>query len=58
MPDEPKEKIDQLNSDRRILLVDDEPYNIMGLKIQLMQSGYKDIISKVDFAFNGKEAIQ
>ena len=31
--DELKEKIDQVNSDRRILIVDDEPYNIMGLKI-------------------------
>jgi len=30
----------------------------MGLKILLMQSGYKDIISKVDNAFNGLEAIQ
>ena len=55
--DELKEKIDLVNSDRRILLVDDEPYNIMGLKIQLMQTEYKDIISKVDQAFNGLEAI-
>ena len=46
-----------MNSDRRILIVDDEPYNIMGLKIQLMQTEYKDIISKVDQAFNGLEAI-
>jgi len=30
----------------------------MGLKIQLMQTGNKDIISKVDYAFNGLEAIQ
>ena len=29
----------------------------MGLKIQLMQTGYKDIISKVDFAYNGLEAV-
>jgi YesN/AraC family two-component response regulator len=56
--EEIKLKIDQVNSDRRILLVDDEPYNIMGLKIQLIQSGYKDIISYVDQAFNGLEAIQ
>ena len=55
--DELKEKIDQVNSDRRILIVDDEPYNIMGLKIQLMQTGYKDIISIVDYAFNGLEAV-
>ena len=29
----------------------------MGLKIQLMQTGYKDIISIVDYAFNGLEAV-
>jgi hypothetical protein len=33
-------KIDIVNNDRRILIVDDEPYNIMGLKILLMQAGY------------------
>ena len=38
-----KLSIDQINSDRRILIVDDEPYNIMGLKIVLMQTGYGNI---------------
>ena len=28
--------LDAINKDRRILLVDDEPYNIMGLKIILI----------------------
>jgi hypothetical protein len=35
--------IDEVNSNRRILIVDDEPYNIMGLKIMLMQAGYNNI---------------
>ncbi len=38
-----KLSIDEINSDRRILIVDDEPYNIMGLKIVLLQAGYGDI---------------
>jgi hypothetical protein len=38
-----KLSIDQINSDRRILIVDDEPYNIMGLKIVLLQAGYGNI---------------
>ena len=41
----------------KILIVDDEPYNIMGLKVQLMQTGYKNIISIVDYAYNGLEAV-
>lgn len=30
-----KEKLAQMNKNRRILLVDDEPYNILGLTIVL-----------------------
>ena len=39
---------------RRILIVDDEPYNIFGLKIVLSQSGVKNILSLVDTAYNGE----
>ena len=42
---------------KRILLVDDEPYNILGLKIVLQQSGVKNILSIIDTAHNGKQAI-
>jgi CheY-like chemotaxis protein len=49
--------VDVLNSDRRILIVDDEPYNIMGLKIILMQSSVPNIVSIIEEAYNGKEAI-
>jgi hypothetical protein len=38
---------------RRILVVDDEPYNILGLKIVLSQSRVKNILSIIDTAFNG-----
>ena len=39
---------------KRILVVDDEPYNILGLKIVLSQSGVKNILSLVDNAYNGE----
>lgn len=29
---------------RRILIVDDEPYNLMGLEVLLQQTGYKNIM--------------
>ena len=46
------------NLQRRILIVDDEPYNILGLTIQLSQMGYKGIKSIIDKAFNGEEALK
>ena len=39
---------------KRILLVDDEPYNIMGMKIVLHQSGIKNLMQFVDIAYNGQ----
>jgi PleD family two-component response regulator len=48
--------IDLINSNRRILIVDDEPYNIMGIKIILLQSGYQGIVNIIDEAYNGQEA--
>jgi CheY-like chemotaxis protein len=42
-----------MTENRRILVVDDEPYNILGLKIVLSQSGVKNILSLVDSALNG-----
>jgi hypothetical protein len=33
----------QMTKNRRILIVDDEPYNILGLSIVLQQSGYERI---------------
>ena len=46
-------KIDQANKDRRILIVDDEPYNIMGLKVQLMQAGFDGIEDVIEQAYCG-----
>jgi CheY-like chemotaxis protein len=37
--------------------VDDEPYNLLGLKIVLQQSGIKNILKIVDTAYNGQQAI-
>ena len=41
---------------RRILIVDDEPYNLLSMKIILQQSGFKDLLDLVDQANNGLEA--
>lgn len=46
-----------MNKNRRILIVDDEPYNLLGLKIVLQQSGIKNILKIVDTAYNGQQAI-
>ena len=37
--------------------MDDEPYNLLGLKIVLQQSGIKNILKIVDTAYNGQQAI-
>ena len=42
-----------MNTQRRILIVDDEPYNILGLQIILQQSGYSKISQIIDSAING-----
>ena len=38
---------------RRILIVDDEPYNLLGMQIVLDQCGYDGIKTLVDTAYNG-----
>jgi len=42
---------------KRILVADDEPFNIAALEILLEQSGIEDILEAVDFVQNGLEAI-
>jgi CheY-like chemotaxis protein len=49
--------LSKINANRRILLVDDEPYNLLALKIVLQQCGIQNIIQQVDTAYNGQEAI-
>lgn len=46
-------KIPQL---KRILIVDDEPFNIMGMQITMNQLNIKGLIKSVDRAYNGLEA--
>ena len=48
-----EEIISKINKNRKILIVDDEPYNILGLTIILQQSGYPNISSIIDSAHNG-----
>lgn len=47
----------EMNTNRRILIVDDEPYNVLGLTIILKQSGYPNIHSIIDRANNGVDAL-
>lgn len=47
-----------LIQNRRILIVDDEPYNLMGLEVLLQQTGYKNIMNLIDKAGDGLEAVQ
>lgn len=42
---------------KRILIVDDEPYNILGLQLLFRQVGYNLLNLMVDRAYNGKEAM-
>ena len=39
------------------MIVDDEPYNILGLTIILKQSGYPNINSIIDSAYSGQQAL-
>ena len=43
-----------MNLNRRILIVDDEPYNLIALKIMLKQCGIPE--EYIDCAYNGQEA--
>ena len=42
-----------MKKNRRILIVDDEPYNLFGMQIILEQCGYKNINYLIDTANNG-----
>ena len=42
---------------KRILIVDDEPYNIVGMKVLLPQASDVSILDYVDEAKNGREAL-
>jgi CheY-like chemotaxis protein len=46
-----------MRKNRRILIVDDEPYNILALQIILQKSGYPQIKEFIDSANNGQEAV-
>ena len=43
---------------KRILIVDDEPYNILGMQITLFNLGIKGLCTIVDRAYNGLEAFK
>ena len=45
-----------MKNNRRILIVDDEPYNLLGMQIVLEQCGFKGIKHLVDTAHNGENA--
>ena len=41
----------------RILIVDDEPFNVFGMKVMLQQYAFKGISNIIDVAYNGVEAV-
>jgi len=43
---------------KRILVVDDEPFNLDALKVLIKSSGIKGILQSVDYAKNGEEALK
>ena len=45
-----------MKNNRRILIVDDQPYNLIGLSIILQQSGYPMIDQIIDVANNEMKA--
>ena len=49
--------MEEINRNRRILIVDDEPFNVIGLKILLIQLGYINLEAIIDIAYNGQIAI-
>ncbi len=42
---------------RRIMIVDDEPYNLLGLQIVIQQTGFKNLDQLIDKASNGEQAL-
>ena len=53
-----RKKIFNDNDTKRILIVDDEPFNVLGLFMMVKQTGYGDALNFVDRAYNGLEAIE
>ena len=50
-------QVNNMRKNRRFLIVDDEPYNILALQIILQKSGYPQIKEFIDSANNGQEAV-
>ena len=50
-------QVNSMRKNRRFLIVDDEPYNILALQIILQKSGYPQIKEFIDSANNGQEAV-
>ena len=42
---------------RRILIIDDEPFNVVSMQLTLSQLGIKGICSLTDRAYNGLEGL-
>ena len=46
-----------MNINRRIMIVDDEPYNLLGLQIVIQQTGVANLDHLIDKASNGEQAL-
>lgn len=47
-----------MNQNRRIMIVDDEPYNLLGLQIVIQQAGFGNLDQLIDKASNGQQAFE
>ena len=47
----------EMNINRRIMIVDDEPYNLLGLQIVIQQTGVANLDHLIDKASNGEQAL-
>lgn len=43
---------------KRILVIDDEPFNIISMQLTLSNMGIKGLGSLVDRAYNGQEGVE
>ena len=43
---------------KRILIVDDEPYNVLGMQVNLKQMNIKGLSRLIDRSYNGIEALE
>ena len=47
----------EIPNEKRILVIDDEPFNVIGMQLSLSRLGIRGLVSLVDRAYNGLEGL-